>query len=232
MTGTLFGVGVGPGDPELMTLKAVRVLKECPVVAYPAPLEGESMARSIAASHISEKRAEIAIRLPFTSERGDSDARYDAAAEDMAAHLNEGRDIAMLCLGDPLFYGTFAYIMTRLAGRFPVTVIPGVTSLAASSAASGLALCMKDESLCVIPATLEADEIASRIESADCAAIVKLGRHLGKVRDVIAAQGLTHSAHYVAFASGKLQQSAPLSKVSDTQSRYFAIVLLRKAPFQ
>lgn len=228
MTGTLYGVGVGPGDPELLTLKALRVLRAAKVVAYPAPMTGDSKARAIAAAHIGNGKIEIAIRLPFTSERADTDARYDAAAKELGGHLAEGRDVAFLCLGDPLFYGTFAQILPRIAGKFPVAVIPGVTSLAAASAALVLPVAMKDEILSVIPATLDEQTIAARIETADCAAVVKIGRHLAKVRRVVETLGLADRARYVEFVTTGRERLRALSEVAEDEAGYFALVLIRK----
>lgn len=231
MTGTLYGVGVGPGDPELVTLKAARILRDAPVVAYPAPLEGDSMARGIAASHIAAGKTEIAIRLPFTPERNDTEARYDAAADALSAHLAEGRDVALLCLGDPLLYGTFAQLMVRIAGKYPVSVVPGVSSLAAAAAAAAQALAVRNESLAIVPATLDEAALAARIEAADSAAVVKIGRHLAKVRRVIENLGLLARARHVAFAATGAERVRPLAEVADDESAYFAIVLVRKGAF-
>jgi precorrin-2/cobalt-factor-2 C20-methyltransferase len=231
MTGTLYGVGVGPGDPELVTLKAVRVIRECPVLAYPAPIEGESMARAIAAPHIGEGKAEVAIRLPFTPERGDTEDRYDRAADTLSGHLAEGRDVALLCLGDPLLYGTFAHVMARIAGRFSVAVIPGVTSLSAAAAAAALPLAIREESLAVVPATLDEESISARIAAADSVAIVKVGRHLAKLRRVIDRLGLSAQARYVEFAATGAERVRRLADVAEADSAYFAVVLLRKGSF-
>ncbi len=231
MSGTLYGVGVGPGDPELLTLMAVRVLRGAPVVAYPAALGGESRARAIAAPHIEDGKTEIAIPLPFSPERGDTESRYDEAAGTLSGHLAAGRDVALLCLGDPLFYGTFAHVAARIAGRFPVIVVPGVASLAAAAAAAAIPLVMGSESLAVIPATMDEAALAARIEAADCAAIVKIGRHLGKIRAVLAQLELADKAQYVEFASAGGERVRPLAEVAGEEAAYFAIVLLRKQAF-
>jgi precorrin-2/cobalt-factor-2 C20-methyltransferase len=133
MTGTAYGMGVGPGDPELITLKAHRILRACPVVAYPAPDQGDSLTREIVAPHLPGEQTEIAIRIPMVSERFPAQAIYDQAADDIGAHLDAGRDTAILCEGDPFLYGSFMYLFARLAERFPVEVIPGVSSLTASA---------------------------------------------------------------------------------------------------
>src|SRR6185369_9057732 len=138
--GTLYGIGVGPGDPELVTLKALRIARACPVVAYPAPEEGESLARRIMAPHLAGGQTEIAIRMPLTAERYPAQAVYDQSSQDIAAHLAAGRDVAVLCLGDPFFYGSFMYLFARLAESHRTVVVPGVTSLAAAAASLGAPL--------------------------------------------------------------------------------------------
>lgn len=232
MTGVLYGIGVGPGDPELLTLKAVRLLREADVIAYPAPLEGESMARSIAAPHIPHDKTEIAIRLPFTPDRADTEARYDRASDLLGAHLSAGRNVALLCLGDPLLYGTFVHMLARIAGRFDVSVVPGVSSVAAAAAAIPLPLAAGDETLAIVPATLSEDAIVARIGAADTAAIVKIGRHLGKVRRAVESLGLGTRARYVEFAATGAQRIQILSEVAEDSAAYFAIVLVRKKVLQ
>jgi len=228
MTGTLYGVGVGPGDPELLTLKAIRVLRDAPVIAYPAPLEGESLARRIASPHIPSGKTEIAIRLPFSPERGDTEERYDHAAEMLTSHLKSGRDIALLCLGDPLLYGSFVHVLPRIAGRFGVSVVPGVSSISAAAAAIHLPLAIQDESLSVIPAILDAEALSARIAAADIAAVVKIGRHLKKLQTVITTLGLSAAARYVEYAATGTERVRMLSEVSESDSAYFALVLIRK----
>jgi precorrin-2/cobalt-factor-2 C20-methyltransferase len=228
MSGTLYGVGVGPGDPELVTLKAVRIMRDCPVVAYPASLDGHSLARAAAEPHIGAGKTEIAIRLPFTPGRADTDERYDRAAETLAGHLAAGRDVAMLCLGDPLVYGTFAHVMARLAGRFPISVVPGVTSLSAAAAATRQPLAIRDESLAVVPATLDEEPLLERMRSADSIAVVKVGRHLEKLKRVLDRLGLLAQARYVEFAATGAERVRALGDVGQADSAYFAVVLVRK----
>ena len=127
-TGTLYGVGVGPGDPELLTLKAVRILQGVPVVAYPATPQGGAQARDIAAAWLTGKR-EISITMPCMLDRGPVNQGYDAAAVVIAEELTAGHDVAILCEGDPLFYGSFSYLLQRLGDHFPCVVIPGINSV-------------------------------------------------------------------------------------------------------
>ena len=228
MSATLYGVGVGPGDPELITLKAIRILHEADVIAYPAPLDGVSMARGVAAAHIPEGKIEMAIRLPFTPDRGDTEARYDAAAEDLCGHLADGRDVALLCLGDPLFYGTFAHILPRIAGRYPIRVVPGVTALAAATSILLLPAAIRDETLSVIPATLDEASLTEAIATADSAAIIKIGRHLDKLRRVVENLGLMDQAHFIEFAATRRQRVCSLAETGDWNCEYFALVVIRK----
>jgi precorrin-2/cobalt-factor-2 C20-methyltransferase len=227
VTGRLYGLGVGPGDPELITLKAVRILSEVPVVAYPAPEEGESAARRIAASFIPAGRTEIAIRVPMRAGRMPGEV-YDRAAEEIAIHLGEGRDVAVLCEGDPFFYGSFMYLHDRLAGRFHCTVVPGVTSLTACAAASGRPLVRRDDVLTVLPATLPDSDLEPRLRDTDAAAILKVGRQLPRLSALLARLGLAERATYVAHASRRDEKVAALADMAETDAPYFSMILLAK----
>lgn len=224
--GRLYGLGVGPGDPELLTLKALRLLRQVPVIAYPGPECGESFARSIVADWIAGHQREIAIRFPMRP--GPPPASiYDAAAAALAAELERGDDVALLCQGDPLFYGSFVHIFARLVGRYRVEIVPGVSSLTACAAAAAIPLVSRDEALVVLPATLEEAQIAARLGKADIAAIVKLGRHLGKVRRVLSQLDLLDSALYIERATLPTQRVIPLAGVNSKDAPYFSMALVR-----
>lgn len=227
MSGRLYGVGVGPGDPELLTLKAARILAAAPVIAYPAPLEGESLARRIAAAHIPAGRTEIELRIPFAPAQSAEHA-YDAGAEAMAAHLAAGRDVACLCLGDPFFYGSFIAVFARLRGRFPVEVVPGVSSLSACSAALAHPLAAGEDSLAIVPATRSEPEIAAALEQADAAAIIKPGRHLAKVMRVLGRLGLIGEARYIERVGLPGQRERPLAEAERDGAAYFSMILVRR----
>jgi precorrin-2/cobalt-factor-2 C20-methyltransferase len=197
MSPTLFGLGIGPGDPELLTLKAARILSEVPVLAWPAPLEGQGMARSIAGAHIPTGRIEIPIRMGFTIDRQGTDSAYDAAAEAIGSHLEAGRDVAVLCEGDPLFFGSFIYLLGRLSPRFAVEVVPGVSSVMAGAALLRTPLTTWDDGLAIIPATRAEAEIEALAAAADSVVIMKVGRHLPKVRRVLERLDLWKQARIV-----------------------------------
>ena len=150
MTGTVYGLGVGPGDPELITLKALRLLRAASLVVYPAPEEGESLTRAIVAPHLDGGREEMAIRMPMSAARFPADAIYDRAAAAIAARAAGGGDVAVLCEGDPFLYGSFMYLFARLAERVPVEAVPGVSSLTACAARLGFPLAARDDVLSVI----------------------------------------------------------------------------------
>ena len=228
MSGTLYGLGVGPGDPELVTLKALRVLRALPVVAYPAPPEGTSFARSVVASQLSPAQAEIAIRVPMTRAVAPAQAVYDRAALDIGRHLEASRDVGVLCQGDPFFYGSFIQLFERLATRYPTQVVPGVSSLTACAAAAGVPLVTRDEILTVLPATLAEAALEKRLKQAEAAAILKLGRHLAKVRRILKRLGLADRATYIEHASLASQKIQPLAGADPASAPYFSMILVRR----
>jgi precorrin-2/cobalt-factor-2 C20-methyltransferase len=225
--GRLFGIGVGPGDPELLTLKALRLLRAAPVVAYPAPEQGDSFARSIVAIWLDVGQREIAIRIPMQPAPPPA-AIYDVAAAELAAELDRGDDVALLCQGDPFFYGSFIHLFTRLAGRYRIEIVPGVPSITACAAAASTPLVTRDETLVVIPATLGEAEMARRLGDSDAAAIVKLGRHFPKVRRVLSELDLLDSALYIERATLPTQRVAPFACVDAGQVPYFSTTLIRR----
>ncbi|HEX3501039.1 MAG TPA: precorrin-2 C(20)-methyltransferase [Stellaceae bacterium] len=228
-TGTVYGLGVGPGDPELLTLKALRILRAAAIVAYPAPLDGDSFARSIVAQFLTGGQREIAIRVPMVPERFPAQDVYDRAAREIGDQAAAGLDVAILCQGDPFFYGSFMYLFARLATRFPVEIVPGVSSLTACAAAARHPLAARDETLTVIPATLGEAELERRLAGVEAAAIIKLGRHFTKVRDVLLRLGLAKRAHYVERASLPNEHILPLAEIDAAAVPYFAMILLRGA---
>lgn len=228
MTGTLYGIGVGPGDPELITLKALRILQRVPVIAWPAPLEGDSMARSIAAPHITHAPIEIPIRMPIEVTQFPDRSVYDQAAVEIGNHLEAGRDVAALCEGDPFFYGSFMYLFGRMAPHFNVTIVPGISSLMAAAAALQAPLASRNDLLTVVPAPLEETSLTGAIAAADSVAIIKVGRHFGKVRRVLDKLQRLDTAQYVAYATMTEQTVQPLAAVEADRAPYFSLILSHK----
>jgi precorrin-2/cobalt-factor-2 C20-methyltransferase len=228
MSGRLSGLGVGPGDPELITVKALRRLREAAVVAYPAPEGGASFARRIVARWLSPAQREIVIAVPMESERFPAQAVYDDAAARLAAELEAGHDVAVLCQGDPFFYGSFMYLFARLAERFPVEVVPGVSSLGAAAAAAQWPLAARLDTLSVLPASLPEPVLLCRLAEAEAVAIIKLGRHFAKVRAVLQRLGLAEAARYVEHASLVSERVLPLDQVNEAEVPYFSMILLHR----
>lgn len=222
--GTLYGLGVGPGDPELLTLKAHRILTSVTVVAYPKPDTGESFARAIVASFLRPEQREIPIEVPMRVERFPAADIYDEAAETIARRLEEGEDVAVLCEGDPFFYGSFMYLFERLATRFETVVVPGVSSVMAASAASLRPLAARNDRLTIIPGPLPDSELISRIEGAEAFVIMKLGRHFGRIRQLLGSMGLTAACRYCERVTLKEERVLPLAEAGDV-APYFSMIL-------
>ena len=225
--GTAYGLGIGPGEPDLITLKAYNILQKADVIAYPALEDGVSLARQIVDPHIPEGRIEIAIRI----EMGKSaDPIYDAAAIEIGTHLADGKTVAVLCEGDPFFYGSFMYLFGRLAeAGHPVKTVPGVSSMMACAAQLGAPLAAKNDVLQVIPGPLDADRLRKQLADTDAAAIIKLGRHFAKVRGVIDELGLTDRARYIERATLETQKMVPLGELPrDAKAPYFSMILIHR----
>lgn len=233
-TGRLYGVGLGPGDPELMTLKAHRLISSAPVVAYPVKKGAPGVALTIAAPYLRPEQIRLPMEYPVTTGETDHPGGYDGAlaefydstAAEIAAHLDAGRDVAVLCEGDPFFYGSYMYWHERLADRYPAEVVPGVTSVSGASAVLGRPLVQHDEVLTILPGTLPPDVLAARLRTADAAAVIKLGRrHFGRVREAFEEAGVAERAWYVERATTSRQRVAPLPGVDAGSVPYFSLAI-------
>jgi precorrin-2/cobalt-factor-2 C20-methyltransferase len=225
-TGTFYGVGVGPGDPELMTVKAWRMISTAPVIAYLAANGGESTARAIAAPFIPEDAIELAIDMPMRTERAPAMAAYDGGAARITEHLKAGQNVVMLCEGDPFFYGSFMYMHARLADRFETIVVPGVTSLTAAAARVGRPLSARDDVIKVLPATMDPARLADELKAASSIAIIKVGRHFANIRTLIEDAGLAEKAVVVENATRDDEKIARLADVTDAALPYFSTILI------
>ena len=236
MSGTarLIGVGVGPGDPELLTLKAMRALKEADVVAHFAKAGNASNARTIVAGHLPPGVTELPLRYPVTTEIPKhapaycSKIRdfYDASAAAVAAHLDAGRTVAVLCEGDPLFYGSYMHLQVRLAASYPTDVIAGVTGMSGSWSAAGTPIAQGNDVFTVLPGTLPETELERRLADADAAVVMKLGRNLPKVRRALDRSGRLNRAIYVERGTMADAVMMPLAAKADDDAPYFAVILV------
>ncbi len=231
--GHLYGVGIGPGDPELMTLKAYRVIQACPVIAHFAARRRHGNAWSIIEDVVTEHQTVLRLEYPVTTEAiepADYERQiaefYDRSADEVAANLDAGRDVAVVCEGDPFFYGSYMYIHQRLADRSQTEVSPGVTSVSAASAAAGVPLVSMNETLTVLPGVMQPARLKEALANVDAAVVMKVGRHLADVRDAAAAVGLADQSVYVERASCATERVVPLTDTVDIEAPYFSLVLI------
>ncbi|MFF4278386.1 precorrin-2 C(20)-methyltransferase [Streptomyces kronopolitis] len=232
--GRLYGVGLGPGDPSLMTVRAVQVIGAADVIAYHSARHGRSIARAIAAEHLRADHIEEALVYPVTTEstdhpggyRGALDEFYESAAARLAAHLDAGRTVAVISEGDPLFYGSYQHMHKRLAGRYRTEVIPGVTSISAAAARLGRPLAEADEVLTILPGTLPEEELTARLAATDTAVVMKLGRTFPTVRRAMERAGRLPEAHYVERATMSGERTEKLADIDAETVPYFAVTVV------
>ncbi|MFJ8713224.1 precorrin-2 C(20)-methyltransferase [Streptomyces violaceus] len=234
MSGKLYGVGLGPGDPSLMTVRAVEAIAEADVIAYHSARHGRSIARSIAAKHIRADHIEERLVYPVTTETTDHPGGYKGAMEEfyteasarLAAHLDAGRTVAVLAEGDPLFYGSYMHMHKRLTDRYDTEVIPGVTSVSAAAARLGTPLAEGEEVLTILPGTLPEEELTARLAATDAAVVMKLGRTFTKVRSALESSGRLGEARYVERATMAGERLAELADVDAESVPYFSVAVL------
>jgi precorrin-2/cobalt-factor-2 C20-methyltransferase len=232
--GRLYGIGLGPGDPELMTLKAVRCLGAVPVVAYFAKSGRRGHARTIADGAMPAHCEEVALEYPVTTEIALRDPAYAAslapfyaaAAETLAFHLAAGRDVALLCEGDPLFYGSFMHLYIRLREKFAVTIIPGISGMSGCWSAAGLPMSWGDDVVTILPGTLPASVLEAKLRASDAAVIMKIGTNFPKIRAAVEAAGLMADAVYVERGTMDGENVMPLADKTGGTAPYFSVILL------
>lgn len=232
--GRLIGLGVGPGDPELITVKALRLLRESPVVAYFVAKGKKGNAFGIIEGHLQQAQTLMPLVYPVTTEALPSHMSYeqvisdfyDRSSADVAAHLDAGRDVAVICEGDPMFYGSYMYLHDRLSDRYEAEVIPGVCSMLGGASVLGAPLVYRNQSLSVLSGVLSAEELKRKLQDADAAVIMKLGRNLPKVRQVLMETGLAERALYVERATMANQKIVPLAEVDPMSSPYFSLIIV------
>jgi precorrin-2/cobalt-factor-2 C20-methyltransferase len=234
VSGRLIGVGVGPGDPELLTLKALRALREADVVAYFAKAGNASHARAIVADPLRAGTEELPLLYPMTTEQPKSApcyrdalaAFYDASAAAVARHLDAGRTVAIIAEGDPLFYGSYMHLHVRLAPKYPCEIVAGVTGMSGCWSAAGAPIAQGDDVFAVLPATLPPQELERRLADCDAAVVMKLGRHLPKVRRALEKSGRLDRAIYVERGTMRDAAMMRLAEKKDDDAPYFAVVLV------
>lgn len=236
--GRLWGVGVGPGDPELITRKAARLIADADVVAYHQGVGKTSNARRIAAELIPADAVEEVLQYPVTTGDTDHPGGYAGAMADfyaecadrLAAHLDAGRNVVVLAEGDPMFYGSYMYVHEMLRDRYDVEVVPGVPAFAAATAALADPLVRHTDVLTVLPGTLPEPELARRLADTDGAIIMKLGRTFPKVVSALRQAGRLDDARYVERASMAEQRWLPVADVDPASVPYFSLIVVPGSP--
>ena len=232
--GTFHGVGLGPGDPELLTVKAVRRIEAARVIAYFAKEGRRGNARTIADAWIRPGTEEMPLYYPVTTEIPFADEAYvDAlagfyatAAAAIAARLDRGDDVVLVCEGDPLFYGSFMHLYVRLKDRYRVSICPGVTGMAGCWTAAGAPITWGDDVLTVLPGTMDEAALAGALARTDAAVIMKLGSNFPKVRRALQASGLINRAIYVERGTMAGEKVVRLADKADDEAPYFSIILV------
>ena len=230
----LFGIGVGPGDPGLVTLNAIAALKAADIVAHFAKAGNASNARTIAACHFKHGVEELPLLYPVTTEIPMADSAYrdairdfyDAAAAAIAARLDAGKTVAVIAEGDPLFYGSYMHLHIRLAPRYPTEIVAGVTGMSGCWSATAMPIAQGDDVFTVLPGTLPEYELERRLADTDAAVVMKIGRHLAKVRRALERAGRLDRAIYVERGTMTNAAIMPLADKLDTFAPYFAVVLV------
>ena len=232
--GRLYGVGIGPGDPELLTVRAARTIAAAPVIAFFAKAGRRGNARAIVDCWLKPSHLELPLYYPMTTESHFDEPPYREAlaefyagsAAAIAAHLEAGRDVALLSEGDPLFYGSFMHLFVRLRERYAVTIVPGVSSICGAWGAAETAMTWGDDSLVVLPATLSLDELTRRLALAAAAVIMKIGRNFSRAKQALAKVGMAERAIYVERATMDGERVMPLCARSDEAAPYFSMILV------
>lgn len=232
--GCLHGVGLGPGDPDLVTVRAVKTIQSTPVIAYFAKEGRRGHARTIVDGWLSKGCIELPLYYPVTTEihfaeKAYADrlrAFYEASSEAIAAHLEEGRDVALVCEGDPMFYGSFMHLHARLKDRYPTKICAGVTGMAGCWTAAAEPMTWGDDILTILTGTLPREVLARRLAETDAAVVMKLGHNFPKVRAALADAGLSDRAIYVERGTMMGEQVIPLSEKEGDDAPYFSLILV------
>ncbi len=232
--GQVTGVGVGPGDPDLITVRAARLITAADVIAYHCGTHGRSIARAAAEPYLRAGQTEEVLSYPVTTEPADHPGGYEGAmaefyaeaAERLARHLRAGRDVVVLCEGDPSLYGSYLHLHERLSGQFRSVIVPGISSVSAGAAAASVPLVLRDEALTVLPGTLPGDDLRARLAGTDAVAVLKLGRMFGKVRSALEQAGMLDRALYIERAGTSRERVQPLAGVDPAGVPYMSLALV------
>ncbi len=232
--GQLYGIGVGPGDPELVTVKAVKHIEKADIIAFPTAKGATGNAKRTIEPYITKAHQLISLTYPVTAGPvADSQTYlplmkkfYDDTAQEMKAELLKGKNIAIICAGDPFIFGSYMYWHARLSDEFETIVIPGISSILAAPVELGKPLCHREDVVSIIPATLSEDQLVENLTNSTSAVIMKLGRTFPKVVNALKKAGLEDKAYYVERATMQNQRILPVLEVDPTKVAYFSVVVI------
>jgi precorrin-2/cobalt-factor-2 C20-methyltransferase len=234
MSAHLYAVGVGPGDPELLTLKAVRVLRAADVIVAPTgQAEAASYALGIVADHLDRDRQLILERVfPMSRNEEELQPYWEATALEVAGHLHAGRTVAFVTIGDPLLYSTFLYLLRILRERYPgiaIEIVPGITSVGASAAAAGVPLAMAAERLAILPATYETAQLRQTLLDFDCVVLMKVSRVFDQLYALLVELGLERQGVFVRrVGSSEEEVVTDMAALVGKKLDYLSLLIVRK----
>ncbi|WP_158964098.1 precorrin-2 C(20)-methyltransferase [Chachezhania sediminis] len=234
MTGTIHGVGLGPGAQDLLSVRADRLVRGTKHIAFFRKAGRAGQARQIVNGMLREDAVEHAMEYPVTTEIPVTDPRYNAMLSAFYADwtkrltkLSEsGEDIVVLCEGDPFFYGSFMHLHSRLKGKVPLQVVPAITGMSAAWTATDMPVTWGDDVLTVLMATLPEESLAARMEEADAIVVMKLGRTLDKVRRALRKARRYDDAWLIQYAAMPNQTVARLAETEGQPTPYFSIIVV------
>lgn len=231
--GTFYGAGVGPGDPLLLTMKTHQLIQSANVVSYIANTDGHSQARDIARYSLQQRTSaveEVAVPMPMSTDRSLANAAYDAAAEQLRKHLQAGQSVVFLCEGDPLFFGSFSYLLQRLSDDFPCLVVPGISSVNASASALQQPLTLLQESFVVVSGRHDEAQLRDALQQHDSVVIMKAGRARPRILAMLRETGRWQDGNYLEYIGRDNQRIINnLDHLADEPGPYFSLfVVLRQ----
>lgn len=232
--GTIYGVGLGPGDPELMSVRADRLVRNATHIAYFRKAGRPGRSRTIVEGMLRPDVVEIAMEYPVTTEIPLDDPAYaeslagfyEEVAEQIRKTARTGADIVVLCEGDPFFYGSFMHLYTRVRDHVPVQVVPAITGMSAAWTATGIPITWGDDVLSVLLGTMSEADLTRHMTAADAIVVMKVGRNLPKVRRALERAGKADRAWLVECASMAEERALPLAEAGERASPYFSIILV------
>lgn len=232
--GILYGIGVGPGDPELITIKGLRLLQRVPVVAYPAGVSSKAgMAEEIVSQWLVSEQIQLPLQFPYVQDEAVLSQAWQKAVAQIWPYLQQGQDVAFVCEGDISFYSTFNYLansMQQLHGAVKIQLVPGISSPMAAAAAVGIPLTMKDQRLAVLPALYNIEELENVLDWADVVVLMKVSSVYPQVWQVLQRRKLLEKAYVVERATWPMQVVYnDLGDRPELKMSYFSLMIVNRS---